>query len=233
MRALIFAAGKGERMRPLSLHTPKPLLNVGGKPLIVWQIEKLAAIGVGDIVINTSWLAAQFPAVLGDGSDFGVHLHYCFEGAEPLETGGGLLHALPQLGPAPFIVVNGDIWSDYDFARLPEQPSGLAHLVLVALPESRPLGAFERAVSALLPASADAEPAAPWYTLAGISVVRPELLDGHRPGTFPLAPLLTAAAREGLVSVERLTGVWHDVGTPERWRALNAELAAGRSVQGA
>lgn len=233
MRALIFAAGKGERMRPLSLHTPKPLLMVAGKPLITWHIEKLAAIGVTDVVINTSWLAEQFPAVLGDGTRFGLRLHYCFEGAEPLETGGGLLHALPLLGAEPFIVVNGDIWTNYDFARLPRQPGGLAHLVLVPMPAFRQVGAFERAVSVLLPPALGAESTAAWYTLAGISVVRPELLDGHAAGTFPLAPLLTAAARAGRLSVEPLIGTWHDIGTPERLRSLNAVIEERSSVQGA
>ena len=118
-RALIFAAGKGERMRPLTDATPKPLLQVGGKPLIEWHLEKLAALGVRDVVINIAWLADRFAPALGDGSRWGLRLHYSHEGDEPLETGGGMLHALRLLGDAPFIAVNGDIWTDYDFARLP------------------------------------------------------------------------------------------------------------------
>lgn len=124
MKALIFAAGFGERMRPLTEHTPKPLLSVGGTPLIVWHLRKLAALGVDEVVINTSWLAEQFPQVLGDGSAFGLRLTYSYEGATPLETGGGMLHALPLLGDAPFLLVNGDIWTDFDFARLSHAPTG-------------------------------------------------------------------------------------------------------------
>mgnify|MGYP001544131648 CR=1 FL=1 len=142
MKALVFAAGKGERMRPLTERTPKPLLAAGGKPLIAWHLEKLAALGVRDVVINTSWLAEQFPATLGDGARWGLRLHYSFEGAEPLETGGGMLHALPLLGDEPFLAVNGDIWTDYDFARLPREPAGLAHLVMVANPDHNARGDF-------------------------------------------------------------------------------------------
>ena len=129
MRALVFAAGLGERMRPLTDHTPKPLLEAGGKPLLAWHLEKLAAMGVTDVVVNTSWLAQRFPEVLGDGSRWGLRLHYSYEGPVPLETGGGMLHALPLLGDAPFLAVNGDIWTDCDFAALPREPRGDAHLV--------------------------------------------------------------------------------------------------------
>lgn len=219
MKALIFAAGRGERMRPLTEHTPKPLLDVGGKPLIVWHIEKLATCGVAEILINTSWLAEQFPDRLGDGRRFGLRLSYSYEGPEPLETGGGIRHALPLLGDQPFIVVNGDIWTDYDFARLPAEPPGLAHVLLVPLPEYRAPGAFERAVAPLLPDAAGRH-----HTLAGISVVRPELLAGHPPGRFSITPLLTAAAEHGQLSVARLDAAWEDVGTPQRLRALDARL---------
>jgi MurNAc alpha-1-phosphate uridylyltransferase len=138
MKALVFAAGLGERMRPLTDHTPKPLLPVAGKPLIVWHLEKLAAIGVREVVINTSWLADCFAPVLGDGSAWGLQLHYCYEGTTPLETGGGLLNALPLLGQAPFVALNGDVWCDLDLATLPREPVGLAHLVLVNNPAHRP-----------------------------------------------------------------------------------------------
>ena len=144
MKALVFAAGKGERMRPLTEHTPKPLLAAGGKPLIAWHLEKLAAMGVREVVVNTAWLAGRFPEVLGDGARWGLRLHYSYEGAEPLETGGGMLHALPLLGEedAPFIAVNGDIWTDYDFTRLPRDMPGIAHLVMVPNPDHNPRGDF-------------------------------------------------------------------------------------------
>src|SRR5690606_21540159 len=142
MKALIFAAGLGERMRPLTDHTPKPLLSIGGKPLIAWHLEKLAAIGVREVVVNLSWLAEQFPATLGDGERWGLRIRYSHEGATPLETGGGMLHALPLLGDAPFLAVNGDIWTDFDFARLPRAPAGDAHLVLVDNPAHNPDGDF-------------------------------------------------------------------------------------------
>src|SRR5690606_23718945 len=143
MKALILAAGLGERMRPLTEHTPKPLLRVAGKPLIEWHLEKLAAIGVRDVVINLSWLADQFPATLGDGARYGLRIAWSREGAQPLETGGGMWHALALLGDGPFIAVNGDIWTDYDFARLPAAPEGDAHLVLIDNPEHHPAGDFE------------------------------------------------------------------------------------------
>ncbi|HVR81329.1 MAG TPA: sugar phosphate nucleotidyltransferase, partial [Luteimonas sp.] len=142
MKALILAAGLGERMRPLTNATPKPLLVAGNKPLIVWHLEKLAALGVRDVVINTSWLAGQFPQTLGDGARWGLRLHYSYEGPTPLETGGGMWNALALLGDAPFVAVNGDIWTDYDFARLPHEPDGNAHLVLVDNPPQHPHGDF-------------------------------------------------------------------------------------------
>ena len=122
MKALILAAGLGERMRPLTDHTPKPLLSVGGKPLIAWHLEKLAACGIEEVVINISWLAERFPRALSDGADWGLRVRYSHEGQTPLETGGGMLHALPLLGDAPFLLVNGDIWTDVDFASLPREP---------------------------------------------------------------------------------------------------------------
>jgi len=147
VKALIFAAGLGERMRPLTDRTPKPLLVAGGKPLIAWHLEKLAAIGVKEVVVNTSWLAEQFPQALGDGGRWGLKIRYSHEGPFPLETGGGMWNALPLLEDAlgadePFIAVNGDIWTDYDFARLPRDPVGDAHLVLVDNPAHHPEGDF-------------------------------------------------------------------------------------------
>jgi MurNAc alpha-1-phosphate uridylyltransferase len=228
MRALVFAAGKGERMRPLTEHTPKPLLPVRGKPLIAWHLEKLAAIGVRDVVVNTSWLADRFAPTLGDGAHWGLRLHYSHEGPEPLETGGGMLHALSLLGDAPFIAVNGDIWCAHDFAALPREPAGLAHLVLVDNPAHHPAGDF-----ALVGAQVQSE-GETRLTFSGIGVYRPALLSGWRdvigaapgadavPARFKLAPLLRAAMRADAVTGEHFTGAWTDVGTPERLAALDA-----------
>jgi len=231
MKALIFAAGRGQRMRPLTDFTPKPLLPVGGKPLIAWHLEKLAALGIVDIVINTSWLAGQFPAQLGDGQHWGVRLRYLHEGDVPLETGGGMLNALPFLGDAPFVAVNGDIWADFDFARLPHEPTGLAHLVMVDNPVHHPEGDFHLRDNGQL-ASAGSDT----LTFAGIGVYRRELLDEWRavvggqggadeiPPRFPIAPMLRAAIRRGQISAEHHLGEWTDVGTPERLAQLVAML---------
>jgi MurNAc alpha-1-phosphate uridylyltransferase len=231
MKALIFAAGKGERMRPLTDSTPKPLLIAGGKPLIAWHIEKLAALGITDIVINTAWLADRFAPALGDGSQWGVRLHYSFEGHEPLETGGGMLKALTFLGAAPFLAINGDIWTDYDFAHLPSEPAGLAHLVLVDNPPQHPRGDFSLSEDGRMHSAGE-----PRLTFAGIGIYRPELLDSWHaiigsasganefPPRFKLAPLLSAAMARGLISGEHHRGRWTDVGTPERLATLDASL---------
>ncbi len=235
MKALILAAGLGERMRPLTNATPKPLLVAGGKPLIVWHLEKLAAIGVEDVVVNTSWLADQFRQQLGDGSRWDVRLHYAYEGTTPLETGGGMWNALTLLGDTPFIAVNGDIWTDYDFARLPRGFAGDAHLVLVDNPPQHPHGDF-----ALQDDGHVASDGASRLTFAGIGLYRPALFDGWRdiignapgadeaPPRFKLAPLLRAAMARDLVSGEHHRGRWTDVGTPARLSQLDAELS--RSV---
>lgn len=232
MKALIFAAGLGERMRPLTNHTPKPLLVAGGKPLIVWHIEKLAAIGIRDIVVNTSWLADKFPEMLGDGSRWGVRLHFSYEGPTPLETGGGMWNALQLLGEEPFIAVNGDIWTDHDFARLPREPKGDAHLVLVDNPVQHPNGDF-----ALLGNGAIASDGESKLTFSGIGFYRPALFDGWRaiignapganetPPRFKLAPLLRAAMACGAVTGEHHRGAWTDVGTPERLAQLDANIS--------
>ena len=233
MRALIFAAGKGERMRPLTEHTPKPLLEVGGKPLVAWHLEKLSAIGVRDVVLNTSWLADCFAPVLGDGSNWGLRLHYSHEGPEPLETGGGMHKALALLGDAPFLAVNGDIWTDYDFSRLPSEPAKLAHLVMVNNPAQHPRGDFHLDADATVHAQGE-----PKLTYSGIGLYRPSLLDdwrrviGPAPGTelspprFKLAPLLLAAMASGAIQGEWHRGRWTDVGTPERLAQLDASLRA-------
>ena len=219
MRALIFAAGRGERMRPLTLTTPKPLLAVGAKPLIAWHLEALARAGILDVVINTAHLAAQFPATLGDGSRFGLRITYSHEGDVPLETGGGMRRALPLLGDAPFVALNGDIWCDYDFARLPREPQGLAHLVLVANPPQHARGDFTLAADGFVGDGAQDR-----LTFAGIGVYRPALLAGETRETFKLAPLLYAAARERRITGEHHRGEWTDVGTPERLAELDRRV---------
>ncbi|HEY4530191.1 MAG TPA: nucleotidyltransferase family protein [Luteimonas sp.] len=232
MRALVFAAGLGERMRPLTDTTPKPLLDAGGKPLVAWHLERLAAAGVREVVLNTSWLAHCFPVALGDGSRWGLRLHYAFEGDTPLETGGGMLHALPLLGDAPFLAVNGDVWCDFDFGALPREPAGDAHLVLVDNPAHNPAGDFALATDGRV--HGDGEPR---LTFAGIGVYRPSLLTGWQdvvggvpgadavPPRFKLAPLLRAAMARGAITGERHHGRWTDVGTPERLRDLSRDLA--------
>jgi MurNAc alpha-1-phosphate uridylyltransferase len=233
MKALIFAAGLGERMRPLTDRTPKPLLAAGGKPLIVWHLEKLAALGVREVVVNTSWLAGQFPATLGDGSRWGLRLQFVHEGDTPLETGGGMLNALPLLGDAPFLAINGDIWCDFDFARLPTEPEGEAHLLLVDNPEHHPEGDF------ILDANGHVHDtgAGPRLTFAGLGVYRPSLLAGWRqavgdtegadaaPPRFKLAPLLRAAMARSAMHGQHHRGRWTDVGTPQRLQALDAALS--------
>jgi len=212
MRALIFAAGRGERMRPLTDATPKPLLQVGGKRLIEWLLESLARAGVDEVAINTSHLADQFPAALGDGTRWGLHIVYSYEGPEPLDTGGGMLRALSLLGSDPFIAVNGDIFTDFDFSTLPQKPDGLAHLVLVDNPAHHPRGDFRLEHGLVFDE--------PRLTFAGIGVYRPDLLAGHAPGKFGITPILRTAMREGAISGEHYRGAWSDVGTPERLAEL-------------
>ena len=236
MKALVLAAGLGERMRPLTDTTPKPLLAVGGKPLIAWHLEKLAALGVRDVVVNTSWLAPQFPRVLGDGAHWGLRLHYAFEGDTPLETGGGMHNALPLLagdGDASFIAVNGDVCSNFDFARLPRDPAGRAHLVLVDNPPQHPHGDFALGDDGSVTSGGEAK-----LTFAGIGVYRPSLFEDWRavigaapgadavPPRFKLAPLLRAAMAGAGVTGEHHRGRWTDVGTPQRLAQLDAELKA-------
>lgn len=231
MKALIFAAGLGERMRPLTDTTPKPLLAVAGKPLIEWHLEKLAACGVREVVINTSWLADQFPHALGEGGRWGLRIAYSYEGTTPLETGGGMLHALPLLGDAPFLLVNGDVWTDFDFARLPREPAGLAHLVMVDRPPQATQGDFALDEDGLVRSDG-----AHRLTYAGLGVYRPRLLDGWRthssdagatetPPRFRLAPILRAHMADGRIHGEHHRGRWTDVGTPQRLTELDAALS--------
>jgi len=218
-RALILAAGRGERMRPLTLTTPKPLLPVGGKPLIQWHLERLAAAGVREIAINTSWLGRTLQDAIGDGGRFGVTLRWFDEGPEPLETAGGIRNALAFFAGAPFAVVNGDIWCDYALPPPVPAQGRLAHLVLVPNPAHHPRGDFAIECDELRLAG----PAL--HTFSGIATYDPALFAGLAAGRRPLKPVLDRAAVAGLVSAELYAGRWVDVGTPERLAQLDAALA--------
>mgnify|MGYP001094132376 CR=1 FL=1 len=228
MKAMILAAGFGERMRPLTDHTPKPLLKAGGKPLIEWQIERLRAAGFTDLVINHAHLGRQIEDHLGNGARFGVSIAWSDEGT-PLETAGGIAMALPLLGDGPFLVTNGDVYAEFDYARLravladmAAQPDRLAHLVLVDNPPHHPQGDFilEHGRVTLPPSHAVGG-----LTFSGIGCYRPELFAGIVPGgKARLAPLLAAAMNAGRATGEHFTGRWEDVGTPARLHALDEEL---------
>lgn len=211
MKAMILAAGKGERMRPLTLHIPKPLVPVAGQPLIEYHLRALAAAGVREVVINHAWLGQQIEEHLGDGGRFGLRICYSPEG-EPLETGGGIFKALPLLGDDPFLLVNGDVWTDYDFTRLQAPLQGLAHLVLVDNPGHHGRGDFRLADGQVV----DGDDAPGTLTFSGISVLHPALFAGCQAGAFKLAPLLRQAMAAGRVTGEHYRGHWVDVGTLER-----------------
>jgi MurNAc alpha-1-phosphate uridylyltransferase len=215
MKAMILAAGRGERMRPLTDTTPKPLLSVCGKPLIAHHLEALAAAGICDLVINHAWLGEQIETTLADGSQYGVRIKYSPEYPEALETGGGIFQALPLLGDEPFVVVNGDVMCDLDYGRLPEEPQGLAHLVLVPNPEHNPEGDFALD-NTLVRAEGEVK-----FTFSGIGVYRPELFKDCTPGKFQLAPILRRAMSEDQITGVIYKGFWMDVGTPQRLQALN------------
>nr|WP_067298924.1 nucleotidyltransferase family protein [Marinobacterium profundum] len=219
MRAMILAAGLGTRMRPLTLTTPKPLLRVGGKALIEYHIERLVAAGFDEIIINHAWLGPQIEAYLGNGSGYGARISYSAEG-EPLETGGGIFRVLDWLSPlgAPFVVVNGDVFTDYPFARLPRRLNGDAHLVLVENPVHNRAGDF-----ALTQGRIEAQ-GMERYTFSGVSVQSAELYAGCTAGAFALAPLLRDAIARGRVSGEYHDGCWVDVGTVERLQQLDRDL---------
>lgn len=230
MKAMILAAGRGQRMRPLTDARPKPLLEAGGKPLIQHHIERLAAAGVRDLVINLAWKGAMIPEALGDGSRFGVKIAYSDEGEAALETGGGIFKALPLLGGAPFLIVNGDVWTDYPFepllnrfggGDLGQAGSDLAHLVLVANPSQHPQGDFG------LSAGRVTEGQEGRGTYSGIAVYAPQFFAGCQPGAFKLLPLLQAAIRDNRVSGERYAGEWFDIGTPQRLAELDGKLRQG------
>ena len=217
MRAMILAAGRGERMRPLTDSLPKPLLPVAGKPLIVHHIERLARSGIRQLVINHAHLGGMIEAYLGDGSAWGVEIQYSAE-KKALETGGGILRALPLLGEAPFMVVNGDIWCDIDFGGLHLADQMLAHLVLVSNPPHHPEGDF------VLREGLVQVDQGTRLTFSGIGIYHPRLFAECTAGAFPLAPLLKAAMARHQVSGEHYRGRWIDVGTPQRLAALESQL---------
>jgi MurNAc alpha-1-phosphate uridylyltransferase len=217
---MLLAAGRGERMRPLTDALPKPLVKVGGRPLIAWHLAALARAGVREVVINLSWLGAQLRDALGDGRDFGVSIRWSDEGPVPLETGGGIFRVLPLLGPEPFLVVNADIWTDIDFGRLQLPPEAHAHLVLIPNPPHHPRGDFglegDRVVNR------DSER----LTYSGVGVYSSTFFAGCSAGRFPLLPLLNRAIASGRLSGEVHRGQWCDVGTAGRLASLSARLGA-------
>lgn len=225
MKVMILAAGRGERMRPLTDHTPKPLLAVAGKPLIVWHIERLVAAGLSDLVINHAHLGQQIVEALGDGSRLGARIAYSAENPA-LETAGGIANALPLLGETPFAVINGDIYCEYDLGQIPSRTDALvktgdmAHLVLIANPEHNLKGDFGLAQNRVTE-----QP--PKLTFSGIGIYQAQLFKHIPRGTAaPLAPLLRAQIAANKVSGEYFSGRWIDVGTPERLQQLDIELRA-------
>jgi len=243
LRAMILAAGRGERMRPLTDHCPKPLLQVGGRSLLEWHLLALARAKIRDVVINLSWKGSMIPQLVGDGARYALRITYSDEGDGALETAGGIVRALPLLGDAPFLVINGDIWTDFDYARPPQlDPQALGSLIVVPNPPQHPHGDFAllpRGVS--VPAGVSggvfdilADPerlaaptAPPRFTFSGIAHYRREFFDGVAPGRQPLLPLLRRAAAAGRLRGRLYQGLWFDIGTPERLRELDERLAGG------
>ena len=222
MKAMILAAGRGERLRPLTDETPKPLLDVDGRRLIEVHLDRLAAAGFREVVVNLGWLGERIEAALGDGARWGLRIHYSREGWPALETGGGLREALPLLGPGPFLVVNGDVWDDVDVGALVLPVESLAHLVMVPNPAHNPRGDFRLSggrLHALDDGPGDA------LTYSGIALFEPALFAARPRGRFPLAPLLREAIAAGRATGVRHDGDWDDVGTPERLTALRQRLA--------
>ena len=222
---MILAAGRGERLRPLTDTLPKPLAPVAGKPLIVYHLERLAKAGVRDVVINLSWLGDRIKEALGDGRAFGVSIQYSEEGPVPLETAGGIFKALPWLGPAPFLVVNGDVWTDIDVGTLTLAGTDAvdACIVLVPNPAHNPRGDFG------LDGDVVVERETERLTYSGVGVYRPEFFDGCSPGRFPLLPLLKRAIAAGRLRGRLHRGEWFDIGSLERLRELEVRV---RSIVG-
>lgn len=218
MKAMILAAGRGERMRPLTDHTPKPLLLVGGKPLIAWHLERLAKAGFKDVVINHAHLGTQIEAALENGTQWGLRIQYSPE-VTALETAGGIANALHLLGDEPFLVVNGDVFTDMDFAQIKLAAGRLAHLVLIDNPPQHPQGDF------VFENGEIKSEGAVKLTFSGIGVYHPDMFaDVKRGDPAKLAPLLRQAIAGNKASAEYFQGVWHDIGTPERLAALNQQL---------
>ena len=219
MKAFILAAGRGERMRPLTDHTPKPLLQAGGKPLIVWHLERLAAAGFKEIVINHAHLGSQIEAALWDGAQWGLHIQYSPEPPGALETAGGIAAALPLLGNEPFLVVNGDVYCDIDFGRFLKSTAD-AHLVMVPNPAHHNSGDFSLDGARVVYANGEQT-----FTYSGVAVFTPSFFAEVKPGSImKLRPLLDAAIAAGTLTGERHTGRWVDVGTPQRLAELDQEL---------
>jgi MurNAc alpha-1-phosphate uridylyltransferase len=219
MKAMILAAGRGERLRPLTDETPKPLLKVAGKSLIEYHLQNLAGAGFKDIIINTAWLAEKIHKQLGNGEHYGVSISYSDEG-KALETAGGIINALPLLGNEPFLVVNGDIWCDFNFSSLPElKPEMQSHLILVNNPEHNPGGDFSLH-NGLIKNTGES-----MYTFSGIGLYRPEFFAGQPTGPLPLAPIIRNKCHHDLVSGELFSGRWTDVGSVERLHDLEQQLA--------
>jgi MurNAc alpha-1-phosphate uridylyltransferase len=224
MKVMLLAAGVGERMRPLTNHTPKPLLEVGGMPLIEHHIRRLAVLGLHELVINISHLGQQITDYCGDGRRWGVSISYSPE-STPLETAGGIIKALKLLGDSPFMVVNGDVWTDYPFERLLHREVNAdkdeAHLVFVDNPAQHPLGDYT--MDAIGRVSLK-EPTVLGYTYAGVGLYSPRFFSGESHGKLALRPLLDRAIQAGTVSGEYYTGEWVDVGTPERLQLLDEKI---------
>ena len=220
---MILAAGRGKRMRPLTDTIPKPLLTIAGKPLIVWHIERLAAAGIHDLVVNHAHLGQQIEDTLGNGATWGVHIRYSPEGeGHALNTGGGILHALPMLGERPFLVISADVWCDVELGHLSLSPGTLVNLVMVDNPGHHPEGDFCLAGDRL---HAQGQPR---LTYSGIGAYAPALFAQCEPGAFPVAPLLRNAMRTGKAAGEYHQGQWSDVGTPERLAELDRQISSRR-----
>ena len=215
---MILAAGRGERMRPLTEVVPKPLLEIAGKALIVYQIEALESAGIKDIVINTGHLGEQIQYELGTGASFGVDILYSDEGENILETAGGIIQALPLLGEDPFIVTNADIFTNFDYGSLPSEPDFDAHLVLVDNPPHNPTGDFVFENGRVI------EQGNRKLTYSGIGIFYPHFFENCNPGQAPLAPLLHKSAQEKRLSGQHFTGLWYDIGTPARLKEINENL---------